>query len=138
MPAKVHNEGRTEMLDTLVGAVSGDIKVGLFTAPATPGVADGMSDLTEATFSGYGRVHPTWSGLAIDANGNAKLVGTACTFTHNAGGTHNTVLGYFVTNESNGTLYFSELFSAPITLNANGQFVTVTPSWYLGKLDPPL
>lgn len=137
MVAKLHNEGRMDLHQVHLNP-GFTYSCGLFTAPATPAVTDGSAALTEATFSGYAQVNIVWGADALDANGNEKSTGSVCTFTHNGGGVSNTVLGYFVNDADNGLLLFSELFPSPMLMNTNGQFISVTPKLYLGKLDPPL
>lgn len=138
MGAILTNEGRQDVLTQYLSARGANHRIGLYTARAVYGVTAVLADITEATFSGYAIGTPTWVSFGIDANGNSDYAAAALTFTHNGGGTANTVIGYFVKDTASGKLLFLEDFGAPVTLNTNGQFVSVKPDMYGGLLAPPL
>lgn len=137
MSATYALEGQKDKLDDYIGG-AGTIKVGLYTANAGSGKNTALSHLTAATFSGYATQTPSWATGTTDANLKYNRVGGTCTYTHNGGGTSNSVLGYYVWNDTTGKLLFFEAFGAPISMASNGDTITITPTWFEGDASTPL
>lgn len=100
----------------------------LFKSNSTPDVNTVFTDLTEADFSGYGRVGlgsftaPT----EVDETVTAAAV-TLATFTHNGGGTDNDIYGWGVVDGSD-IMYMCERFpGAPITMEPGANPIIVRP-----------
>jgi len=140
MSANLVYEGEQRALDLLISTITAaNIKIGLYTAIGGSGKNRGYADVTDCTFSGYtaGGTATSWAAGAIDANDKWARVGATVTFTHNGGGTSNTVLGYYVYDSSVNKLLFFEAFSAPISMSASGNAIPVTPTLYSGDLTTP-
>lgn len=138
MSAILPNEGQLDQIAKLLAAEGANLRVGLYTARGVYSKATVLSDITAATFSGYAAQTPAFSSGGLDGAGRNTYAASTMTFTHNGGGTSNTVLGYYLWNNSSGKVYFLEDFGAPIFLGSNGAHVTATPTWYYGDLTPPL
>lgn len=138
MSALLNNEGRLDQLSALLAALGANLKLSLFTAPTTNSKTNPLGAYTEATFAGYAAVAPAWGAPSLDGNGNAVAVATAVTFTSTGASPTNTLYGYYLYDALTNKVWWSELFSAPIMINASGQSVTVTPSAYLGDCQTPL
>lgn len=130
-------EGQKDKLDNFIANAS-VIRLGLYKAFAGSGKNTALADLTECDFSGYAITTPTWAAGTTDGNNKFNRVGSTSTFTHNGGGTSNSVLGYFVKNNTTGKLLFYEPFGAPISMASNGDTITITPTWYEGDASTPL
>ena len=108
------------------------VKIKLFKSDHTPATGSVIADFTEADYSGYASqdsdpVSVTWDS---SAGGKAIFLFTQKTFTRGAGGTTNTIYGYFIQiNDHGGTqkLLMAEKFSAPVVLDTNGQYIQITP-----------
>lgn len=131
-------EGQKEILDQLISDLGSNCKLGLYKARSGTGKNVAYSDLTLADFSGYAVTTPTWATGTTDGNNKYNRVGTTSTFTHNGGGTSNTIIGYCVYDSATSKLLFYEDFGAPVSMSASGNTITVTPTWYLGDASTPL
>lgn len=138
MTAILTNEGQLDQLDTVLTAKSANLRVGLYTARSVYSKSSVLASVTACTFSGYAAQTPGFSSTGVDGAGRIVYAAASLTFTHNGGGTGNTVLGYYVYDTSTGKLQFLEDFSAPISMTSNGQTITVSPVWYYGDLTAPL
>lgn len=107
---------------------SQDLVLKLFSSNTTPAETDTAATYTEATFSGYAAI--TLAGASWGApSGGSITYGSQQTFTHDGGGTSNSIYGYFVTQLTSGTLLYAERdASAPFTLANNGDNVKITPT----------
>lgn len=75
----------------------------------------------EADFSGYAaKTAVDMDGPLVDDSGRVKLISPNQLFTHNGGGTANTIYGYYVTNAGNTVLEFWEKFETPQAMVNNG------------------
>lgn len=86
-----------------------------------------LSDLVEANFSGYARVHPTWPAASDPGNGDAASLSPACVWTHDGGGTANTIYGIAVVNDDGGfgtVLIDVYKFPAAITMALAGDNIS--------------
>jgi hypothetical protein len=137
MTAILVDEGRVNALTVYLDLVAANLRVGLFTDPPAPDVTTDLAGVTDATFAGYAAQTPAFGAPAIDGNGNALAAGATLTFTAGAVAGPETILGYYLYDDFFHALLFIELFPAPVVISATGQFVTVTPNWYRGQLDPP-
>jgi len=137
MTAILANEGQNDMANILHGAIDANLRIGLYTARSVYSKSTVLANITAATFSGYAVQTPTFAAFGLDANGKTQFAGVANVFTHNGGGTGNTVIGYYLYNTSTGFLYWLEDFGAPVTINSNGQHIDVMPNQYTGDLTTP-
>lgn len=99
----------------------------LFKNNHVPTEADVVGDYTEANFSGYpGAVSPTWGTPFVNGSNKGEVDATLITYTHNGGGTANTVYGVYVVDGA-GVLVYAERFPAPYTMGSNGDTFPYTP-----------
>src|ERR1043166_6772375 len=115
-------QGREKLLNDKMSD-SANWRVVLFKNNLTPDLDTVLGDLTEADFSGYDRVTPTWGAITIAGSNRAKAVGSSCVFAHDGGGTANDVYGYALINPSSGDLLFIDrLAGAPAHKAGAGGF----------------
>lgn len=138
MSATLTFEGQVDQVATLIAAKASDLRLGLYTANAGSGKSTVLANITACTFSGYAPLTPVFSVVGNDGNNRQVWQAPTQTFTHDSGGGSDTVLGYYVWDNATGKLQFWEAFGAPVVISTNGQFISVTPSWYYGDLTPPL
>lgn len=131
-------EGRKEQLQAIITQLGANLRVGLFKAIAVVDDTCVLANITDCDFSGYAVATPAFSDAGFSANDNYQESAAAITFTHNGGGTANSVLGWYLYNTSTSKLHWFESFGAPVTLATNGQFITVTPLIFSGEVTPPL
>jgi len=121
-------QGDVIILETLDGDDSpGTMQVKLFQNDHTPVVTDDEGDYTVATFSGYSSTSPdlAWGAGFVNGDGKGEIDATQKTWTHNGGGTNNTIYGAYVTTDDD-RLIWAERFPAPIVMNANGLQILYT------------
>ena len=102
----------------------------LFKNNVTITAATVFSGLTEADFSGYSRLHSTWSSPADDGSGNAESHPPTQTFSHNGGGTSNTIYGYAICPDNAGivsTILCAFNFTSPISMAVLGDVINFNP-----------
>jgi hypothetical protein len=78
-----------------------------------------LGDLTQADFSGYSAVEVSAGTVTIDSNGDGQFVLAEATFSHNGGGTSNTIYGYYIRYAIDGSpasLLWVVKFAAPISM----------------------
>lgn len=98
----------------------------LFKNNHTPLYTDTAADYTEADFSGYGAYQAlAWGSAFVNGSNEGEIDATALTWTHNGGGTANTVYGVYITDGANALMY-AERFAAPVSMSANGDKITYT------------
>jgi len=98
----------------------------LFKNDHVPDVADVNASYTEANFSGYAsHALSTWNAAFLNDDDKGEIDADAHTFTHNGGGTSNTVYGAYVTNNA-GDVVYAERFAAPRVMSANGDSIPYT------------
>jgi len=103
-------------------------RIRLFKNNKTPAYTDVYADYTDADFSGYtGYAALVWGASFINGSNQGEIDATPVTWTHNGGGTSNTIYGIFVTDGANNLIY-AERFPAPVSMSANGDSITYTPS----------
>lgn len=99
----------------------------LFQSNTTPAEGDTAGTYTEATFSGYASAALT--GASWGAASSGTIAYAQQTFTHNGGGTANSIYGYFVIQTTSGTLLLAERDAGgPYTITNNGDNIKITPS----------
>jgi len=109
---------------------AGPYKMGLYQNNWTPADTDTISAVTAATFSGYAGLQnlTSWS-AATWSSPRAVAAHANVVWTHNGGGTSNSIYGYYVV-DSAGNLAFAERNAvAPVTISVAGQTYTVTPQY---------
>jgi hypothetical protein len=95
----------------------------------TPSPTDVNGSYTEATFSGYGAVLlGTWTAAFVNGSGQGEIDAAMATFTHNGGGTANTIYGAYVTDQA-GDVVYAELFPAPQVMSSLGNSISYTPAF---------
>lgn len=99
----------------------------LFSNNHTPTDTDTVGSYTEATFTGYSYSNVTWGSVTV-AN-PATVTGTAIVFTSSADQTPEVIYGaYLQESGTTGHLCGAVLFTSPITIQYNGDSITVTPT----------
>lgn len=123
MPATIPAIGENEILDELVAAVT--LKIMLFQNDATITDATVLADLTECDFDGYANQDLTFPSPAFQNPDNkGEIDPDRATFTKTSGATTNVVYGYAVYFDG-GELFAVEKFLAPISMNSNGQSISI-------------
>jgi len=84
------------------------------------------SDMTEADFSGYSQVGITMGSPTEVANKAKSVATAAAVFTHNGGGTANTIYGYYVYDTILGACLWAERFGSSQLMTNNGDEISVT------------
>lgn len=105
------------------------LKLRLFVNNHTPTYADLESDYTQCSAAGYGPQALTgsnWTG-GVSA-GLADYTYPTVTFTFTAGGGQ-TVYGHYVTDETDNTVAWAELWDTPFAIPSGGGSVSVTLEW---------
>ena len=101
-------------------------RIRLFKNNYTPVNSSTYADFTEADFSGYaGYASLSWGAAFINGSTQGEIDATQVTWTHNGGGTANTVYGIYITDGSNNLMY-AERFSAPISMSTSGNAIPYT------------
>lgn len=127
--------GENLMLNHLLnngGSANENLLLKLYKTGAAPSQSSVAADFTVADFTGYANATLTsasWSAAATVSN---KATSTYAPVTWTCGATGNTVLGYYCTGATSGTLYFAEAFASSRVL-ANGDTLTVSPQLQLNS-----
>jgi hypothetical protein len=128
MPLKIPNEGEIELLKLII-AGGGGWRVKLFKNNYWPTDTDSVGNYTEADFSGYaGGLTPAGWSVPSNQFGMAQSSATPLVYQNDGGGVANDIFGYFVVNAGNTKLLWAERFPMPVTLAADGDRITLTPS----------
>ena len=99
----------------------------LFQSNTTPAEGDTAATYTEATFSGYAGI--TLTGASWGAAASGTISYAQQTFTHDGGGTSNSIYGYYLQQATSTVLILAERdASAPFTMDTNGDNIKITPS----------
>ncbi len=130
MTLRVVDQAEEHLLDLLL-AVNYTLK--LFKNNVTNGLSSAQIDalteaaFTEATFTGY-------SSKALTGGSWTTTAGNPCTgsyavqtFTSSADQTAQPLYGYYVVRTSDSKLQWFEMFSGPIVVEFNGEYLEVTP-----------
>lgn len=130
----VPEEGQKKLLDMLVGATGfTGVRLRLYKNNYTPVAGSVYSSFTEADFSGYAGVTPSFSAATI-VNGKGNIQDSAARdFTHNGGGTANTVYGYYVVESGSTKILWAERFPSPLLMSVGGDKITITLSFSMGS-----
>lgn len=120
-------QGDVALLDRIVADAFLLADLRLFQNNHTPAVDDVDGDYVEADFSGYASVAlSAWSAAFVNGSGKGEIDGGLSTFSHDGGGTGNTVFGAYVT-DADGHVVYAELFPAPQVMEALGNSIDYTP-----------
>lgn len=109
------------------------VAIHLAKAAFTPSRELVLSDLTEATFDGYGALHAASAATQVfidpatgdqivqcrEPAGGWHFVSTGVT------GLPETIYGYYLTDAAGAVLYASEVFDTPVEITASGQGVDI-------------
>ena len=120
---------------TAMGGELNGVKMGLYVSNTTPGPATILTDLTEATWTGYAQSGAiTWGGVAINGAGDAEIVGPREQFL-STGVTSPAQInyGYFIVDGAGTTLIFAERFDTPVTISVAAQYINVVPKFVLSN-----
>lgn len=130
----VPDEGEIRLLDMLVNAVGmTNVRLRLFQNNITPDQDSVYATFTIATFSGYADTTPAM-GAASTVSHKGKIVdGSARNFTHNGGGTANTIYGYYVVDTGTSKVLWAERFSSSQSMAANGDNIAITLAFTLNS-----
>lgn len=130
MTLVVVDQAEGHFLSLILGV---DYDLRLFKNNVTSGLTTVQKDalteasFTQATFTGYAPVTLTGGSWTI-TNGNPSAgVYAIQSFTSSANQTAQTIYGYYVTRHSDNKLEWFEYFASPVTIDTNGQFLSVTP-----------
>lgn len=104
------------------------LRLHLFKSNTTPTTSTVIGDFTEADFPGYAAVDIiTWAAATVAAH-VATIAAALRTFTRSTTGAVQNIYGYYVTNNANTILWWSERDpNAPIPLTNAGDSYTITP-----------
>lgn len=129
MTIQVVNQGEEAFLDLILGVnyslrlFKNNVDSGLTTTQKN---ALTEANFTQADFTGYAAVTLTGGSWTTTPGDPCTGVYAAQTFTSSANQTAQTIYGYYVTT-AGGALRWYETFSAPITIEFNGESISVTP-----------
>lgn len=128
MALLVPNVGENLALEMVVNKTAAqNLVLKLFQSNTTPAEGDTAVTYTESTFSGY--VAATLTGASWGAASGGSIAYAQQTFTHNGGGTSNSIYGYFMVQASSGTLFLAERDgAAPFSMTNNGDNIKITPT----------
>lgn len=124
MPAMISNEGKAEILNRIFNEVD-NVIIHLFINDITLAPTDTISSFTEMTASGYESVSLSneWS-VSINI---ANYTEVSFDLTEAA-----TAYGFYITNEAETILLWSEKFDTAQTVGAGGGSILVTPEISIG------
>lgn len=127
MALVVPAEGLKRVLDMWnAGTGQAGVTLRLYQNNYTPISTSVLADFTIATFSGYADETPSF-GSATPISGVMTITDSSQrNFTHNTGGTSNTVYGYYVVDTLAGKVLWAERFSASILMQNDGDLVGIT------------
>jgi len=126
MPLKVPDIGELVILASWIAGVAPTIVMRLYQNNYTPVDASVLTDFTEATFSGYSAQGLTMGSPVEVANKAVSTATTPCVFTHNGGGTANTIYGYYIHETVLNQLLWAERFGSSQIMTNNGDQISVT------------
>lgn len=128
MALLVPSVGEAQML-TLI--LAGNTSLRLFQNNHTPAEADGDTDYTVATFTGYANVTLTGGSWSITTGDPSFATYAQQTFSSSANQSAQTIYGYYVVHVASGVLLWAELFSSPVVIANNGDQIKITPRFEL-------
>lgn len=105
----------------------------LFKNDVTPDIDTEIGDLTEADFQGYAEVEGSIASVTWDALEECSIAAfDAHTWTKGAGGTSNTIYGWYVVeaNRDGGSgkkLFLICRFGAPVLMESTGSIISIEP-----------
>jgi len=103
-------------------------RIRLFQNNAVPAYTDTFADYVEADFSGYfGYTALAFGASFVNDANQGEIDSPPITWTHDGGGTSNTIYGIYVTNDAD-TLIYAERFPAPVVMHSLGDSIPYTPS----------
>ena len=128
MALLVPDVGENLILEMIVNKTAAqNLDLWLFQSNTTPAEGDTLATYTEATFSGYAEIALT--GASWGAASGGTIAYAQQTFTHDGGGTSNSIYGYLLQQTTSTTLLWVERDgSAPFTMDTNGDNIKVTPT----------
>lgn len=128
MTILVPDEGANAALEIITNKTAAqDLVLRLFQNDVTPAAGDTEASYTTATFSGYADITLTGASWGTAA---ARTIAYALqTFTHDGGGTANSVYGYILLQTTSGIVVGGErAATAPITMGVLNDKIEITPA----------
>lgn len=126
MSLKVPDLGEALMMGEWLSGIAPTLQMRLYQNNYTPVDASVLADFMIATFSGYASVAVTM-GAPVSAANKAKSTATsASVFTHNGGGTMNTIYGYYIVDTVLNEVLWAERFGSSQTMGNNGDQISCT------------
>jgi hypothetical protein len=121
------NEGLVNVLNKLTAATGwANVRIKLYKNNYTPLHSSVLADFTEADFSGYTAVTPSYGSATLSGDTATTTDSSSRDFTHDSGGTTNTIYGYYVVDITDAKVLFAELFSSSQVMQNNGDKITIT------------
>ena len=131
----LQDSGSTDALNAWLGISASKMSTGnlhLFQNNVTISDSTTLGGLTEATFSGYAAIAlsgATWGAVTVTAHVASSVAVASQNFTHNSGGTANTIYGAYITDSTNAVLLAAWNFaSGPYVMANNGDEIKTTPT----------
>lgn len=123
----IPNEAEKQILDLVAQGINGNSSLmKLFKNDFTPNNSTVLGDFTEADFSGYASVSQEF-GAAYTSGLYAEIAATTdAVFTHNGGGTPNTIYGFYLVDVTDNKLLCADRLASPITLSALDEYLQIS------------
>lgn len=128
MTILVPDEGANAALEIITNKTAAqDLVLRLFQNDVTPAAGDTEASYTTATFSGYADI--TLTGASWGAAAARTIAYALQTFTHDGGGTANSIYGYILLQTTSGIVVGGErAATAPITMGVLNDKIEITPA----------
>lgn len=127
MGLKVKGSELVTALQDYINDKLGAYKVRLYVNNYTPDETSTNGSFTEATFTGYAVSTGNAMGAAALVGTTATATGPQVTFTATAGGSGDTVYGYYVQDSAGNYLFAEKAIPAGFAMGTNGLQIAVTP-----------
>lgn len=128
------SEGRLHLLDTLVA--DSTLRVELVKADFTNDESLTYASLTLADFSGYVYQVPSFGAGIINGDGNAESTAGTLTWTHDGGGTANTIYGVVIsalTLSASREILLANKFDSPVVMGSLGASIARSFNMLIGQ-----
>lgn len=129
MTLLVPNAGEDLILKAILAHTAGlNQTLKLYKSNTTPAETDVAGTYTEADFTGYASAALTGASWSFTPGAPSEASYAQQTFTSSADQTQQDIYGYFVVQQTSGTLLWAERFPAgPYPIANNGDNIGVTP-----------
>ncbi len=134
MALKVPDPSERALLDALTGStLLTGCHVRLYKNNYTPVDATVVGDLTAADFQGYSQANLASPAAATTVSNKAVTSWDQVTYTKGAGGTGNSIYGYYVVDSAGNLLWAERDPAAPVDMSVDGNQYKVTPKLTLNS-----